>query len=105
MSIFVHFWHNLLFTINGTFFIRRPYGIEPEYFVQLFVDYDESLKLPTVGDLMKKMFREQDITFTEVQWWNYLHKYILRYNDKLIFSGTTKAANSSAKIWKTVQDI
>ena len=45
---------------------RRPYGIEPEYFVQLFVDYDESLKLPTVGDLMKKMFREQDITFTEV---------------------------------------
>ena len=45
---------------------RRPYGIEPEYFVQLFVDYDESLKLPTVGDLMKKMFWEQDITFTEV---------------------------------------
>ena len=34
-----------------------------------------------------------------------LHKYILRYNNKLIFSGTTKAANSSAKIWKTVQDI
>ena len=45
---------------------RRPYGVEPEYFVQLFVDYDESLKLPTVGDLMKKMFWEQDITFTEV---------------------------------------
>ena len=45
---------------------RRPYGEEPEYFVQLFVDYDESLKLPTVGDLMKKMFREQDITFTQV---------------------------------------
>lgn len=45
---------------------RRPYGEEPEYFVQLFVDYDESLKLPTVGVLMKKMFREQDITFTQV---------------------------------------
>ena len=45
---------------------RRPYGEEPEYFVQLFVDYDESLKLPTVGELLKKMFREQDITFTLV---------------------------------------
>ena len=44
--------------------------------MQLFVDYDESLKLPTVGDLMKKMFREQDITFTEVQWWNYIYTYV-----------------------------
>ena len=51
---------------NDTFLIRRPFGEEPQYFVQLFVDYDESLKSPGVGDLMKKMFREQDITFTQV---------------------------------------
>ena len=99
-SFLAYYYH-----CDDTFLIRRPFGEEPEYFVQLFVDYDESLKLPTVGDLMKKMFREQDITFTQVQWWNYLHKHILRCNNKLIFSGTIKAADPSAKIWKTIQNI
>ena len=45
---------------------RRPFGTEQEYFVQLFVEYDESVKLPTVGDLLKRMFKEQNISFTEV---------------------------------------
>ena len=58
-------WH-IIYYCDDTFLIRHPFGEEPEYSVQLFVDYDESLKLPTVGDLMKKMFREQDITFTQV---------------------------------------
>ena len=59
-------WH-IIYQYNDTFLVRRPFGEEPEYFVQLFLDYDESLKLPTVGQLMMKMFREQDITFTQVQ--------------------------------------
>ena len=45
---------------------RRPFGTEQEYFVQLFVEYDESVKLPTVGDLLKRMFKEQNISFTKV---------------------------------------
>ena len=35
--------------------------------MQLFLEYDESMKLPTVGELLTKMFKEQNISFTEVQ--------------------------------------
>lgn len=49
------------------FLYRRPFGKEQEYFVQLFLEYDESMKLPTVGELLTKMFKEQNISFTEVQ--------------------------------------
>ena len=46
---------------------RRPFGIEDEFFVQLFLEPDESLKLPpTVGQLLNKMFKEQNISFTTV---------------------------------------
>ena len=49
------------------FICRRPYGIEKEFFVQLFLEPDESLKLPpTVGQLLNKMFKEQNISFSEV---------------------------------------
>ena len=40
--------------------------MEDEYFVQLFVEHDESLKLLTTGDLLKRMFEDQNITFTKV---------------------------------------
>ena len=40
--------------------------MENEYFVQLFVEQDKSLKLPTVGDLLGRMFIEQKIRFTKV---------------------------------------
>ena len=46
---------------------RRPFGTEQEYFLWLFLEYDDSMKLPTVGDLLTKMFKEQKISFTEVQ--------------------------------------
>ena len=49
-----------------TLFSRRPFGVEKEFFVQLFLDIDEAQKLPTVGDLVNKMFSEQQISFTEV---------------------------------------
>ena len=49
-----------------TLFSRRPFGIEKEFFVQLFLEIDEAQKLLSVGDLVNKMFSEQQISFTEV---------------------------------------
>ena len=46
--------------------IRRPFGTEPEFFVQLFVEFDESLKVPTIDALLQKMFKEQQISLAEV---------------------------------------
>ena len=40
--------------------------MEQEYFVQLFVEHNKSLKLPTVGELLEIMFKEQKIRFTKV---------------------------------------
>ena len=40
--------------------------MEQEYFVQLFLEFDERVKIPTVGYLLRKMFLEQNISFTEV---------------------------------------
>ncbi|XP_064393282.1 ubiquitin carboxyl-terminal hydrolase CYLD-like isoform X2 [Halichondria panicea] len=46
--------------------IRRPFGVEQEFFVQLFVEHDPNLRLPTVGDLLRNMYTEQHISFTKV---------------------------------------
>jgi ubiquitin thioesterase CYLD len=46
--------------------IKRPFGTEPEFFVQLFVEFDESLKIPTIDTLLQRMFKEQQISFAEV---------------------------------------
>ena len=46
--------------------IRRPFGTEPEFFVQLFVEFDESLKVPTIDTLLQKMFKDQKSSFAEV---------------------------------------
>ncbi len=40
--------------------------MEQEFFVQLFVEHDPNLRLPTVGILLRKMFPEQHISFTKV---------------------------------------
>ena len=45
---------------------RRPFGVEPEFFVPLFVEPDPNLKLPTVGELLKRMFKDQQISFKKV---------------------------------------
>ncbi len=45
---------------------RRPFGVEQEFFVQLFVEHDPNLRLPYVGDLLRKMLLEQHISFTKV---------------------------------------
>jgi len=55
---------------------RRPFGTEQEYFVQLFLEYDGSMKLPTVGELLTKMFKEQKISFTEVLWLTFVCMHV-----------------------------
>ena len=45
---------------------RRPFGVEQEFFVELFVEPDPNLKLPTVGVVITMMFKEQNISFTKV---------------------------------------
>ena len=69
---------------------RRPFGIEQEFFVQLFVEYDPNLRLPTVGDLLRKMFHEQHISFTKVRGrfqqipYIYIYGYINSRKSKLV---------------------
>ena len=45
---------------------RRPFGVEKEFHIQLFVEHDPSLKVPTVGELLKRMFKEMHISFKKV---------------------------------------
>ncbi len=45
---------------------RRPFGVEPEYFVQLFLEMSESAKPGYIGSLLTKMYKEQSISFTQV---------------------------------------
>ncbi|XP_064393270.1 uncharacterized protein LOC135340804 isoform X2 [Halichondria panicea] len=59
--LFKHMLHTKAFIS-----IRRPFGVEQEFFVQLFMEHDPNLRLPTVGDLLRKMFLEQHISFTKV---------------------------------------
>ncbi len=47
---------------------RRPFGVEQEFFVQLFVEPDPNIRLPTVGVLITMMFKEQNISFTKVNY-------------------------------------
>ena len=52
--------------VRLVYLYRRPFGVEQEFFVQLFVEHDPNLRLPTVGDLLRRMFLEQHISFTKV---------------------------------------
>ena len=56
----------ICFDINSSPPTRRPFGTEPEFFVQLFVEFDETLKTPTVEILLQRMFTEQQISFANV---------------------------------------
>ena len=46
--------------------LRRPSGIEPEFFVRPFIDLDENPTINMIKTLMMKMFTEQNISFSEV---------------------------------------
>ena len=45
---------------------RRPQGDEGEFFVQLFLEPDPALHLPSIHQLLTKMFTEQNIKFSKV---------------------------------------
>ncbi len=57
---------NIVCTLTRLNLYRRPFGVEDEFFVQLFVEHDPNLRLPTVGELLRKMYTEQVISFTKV---------------------------------------
>jgi ubiquitin thioesterase CYLD len=46
--------------------IQRPQGEEEEFFIQLFMEPDPSLPLPTIGHLLSRMFSEQSIKFSQI---------------------------------------
>ncbi len=60
--------HDLYRTyLSPPMLILHPFGVEEEYFVQLFLEIEEqSSKVPTVSDLLTKMFTEQQINFNKV---------------------------------------
>ena len=100
---------------------RRPFGTEKEYFVQLFLKYDDSMKLPTVGGLLTKMFKEQKISFTWVLTCNSNMAVevvlclcdctcitfipVIMYLICSIFSGAIEVAYQGSEVWETVQDL
>ena len=46
---------------------RRPFGVEKEFFVQLFLEIEQDQTAPPSSEkLIKKMFHEQNISFTTV---------------------------------------
>lgn len=47
-------------------YYRRPSGTDKEFFVQLFVEPDKSMTMPSTELLLIKMFKEQKITFAKV---------------------------------------
>lgn len=61
---------NMLFKhtlkVDPFLMIRRPYGDEPEFFVQLFLEFNEKVQLPTIGQLLHTMFLEQKLSFTQM---------------------------------------
>ena len=69
-------------TCTTSFFCRRSFGVEDEFFIQLFISFDQTLRLPTIKELTRKMFDEGKLSLTKV---NCCHGnlLILRQNSKL----------------------
>ena len=76
--------------------------MECEYFVQLFLENDESMQLPSVEDLLNRMFSEQSISFTEVSTSIVL---LANLNSMACVLDSIQAADHSATLWKTVQSL
>ena len=93
-------------------FHRRPSGTETEFFVQLFVEFDESLKNPTIENLLQKMFREQQISFASVRMLSHSLTPSLHFSSSFLLptclsppSGPIQAAGTGPEVWETVQDL
>ena len=69
--------------------------------MQLFVEFDKNLKVPTIDKLLLKMFREMKISFAEVT-----HTQCsLQLCQLLLSVGAIKTPGPGPKIWETVPDI
>ena len=69
--------------------------------MQLFVEFDKNLKVPTIDKLLLKMFREMKISFAEVT-----HTHCsLQLSHLLLSAGAIKTPGPGSKIWETVSDI
>ena len=76
--------------------------MENEYFVQLFLEVDDTQKLPSIGDLMDKMFTEQKISFTEVYLCsNIIGMYLCALAIDL---DTFEVADSSSTLWEEISN-
>ena len=97
----------MLIIVQSTRLNRRPFGVEQEFFVQLFVEHDPNLRVPTVGDLLRRMFIEQHITFTKVFYCCTVESIYVPSNSSIklmftVFSGSLKTSTSSSSVWKRV---
>ena len=97
MTLIVVYCYNVCLNIS----LRRPSGTEPEFFVQLFVEFDENLKVPTIETLLVRMFREMHISFSEVS-----PSLSLSLLCQLVGpTGAIQTPGTGPKVWQTVPDI
>ena len=64
MDIFYNFI--ILTIIYGILNNRRPFGIDKDFLMQVFVGPDNDIPATDTQKLLSKMFQEQNITFAEV---------------------------------------
>ena len=75
-------------------YCRRPFGVEKEFFVQLFFEIDQTQNhISETEKLLTQMFLQQNISFTKVS-----KQYVIHYND-LYISDTIKIIASDASFW------
>ena len=61
-------------------YCRRPFGVEKEFFVQLFFEIDQTQNhIPETEKLLTQMFLQQKTSFTKVS-----KQYVINYNDLYI---------------------
>ena len=71
--------------------------------MQLFLEFDESIKVPTIAALLMKMFKDQKIAFAKVDTYLFLSLHFLIYMHWS--AGPVKAVGSGSKVWEAVPDI
>ena len=75
-------------------YCRRPFGVEKDFFVQLFFEIDQTQNhIPETEKLLTQMFLQQNISFTKVS-----KQYVINYNNFYI-SDTIKIIASDASFW------
>ena len=68
--------------------------------MQLFVEFDKNLIVPTIDKLLLKMFREMKISFAAVTY----TQCSLQLSQLLLSAGAIKTPGPGSKVWETVQE-